>query len=146
MLQLNIFENIRKDIEKNVDVKKFINELSSFLNNITTFKTQKNINFKKEVTLNIETPTQDHVVSLDETNPKLKEWRKEGHLYLVTEDRNNIAYLWDFTDKPEYEFKEIILSEEMLNIAKEGAMLQYINGKYELYSPYGYNMLFNENK
>ena len=38
MLQLNIFENIRKDIEKNVDVKKFINELSSFLNNISRTK------------------------------------------------------------------------------------------------------------
>ena len=76
----------------------------------------------------------------------VKEYRKEGHLYFVTEDRNNEIYLWDFTDKPKHEFKEIITSVELQKVAKEGAMLQYKNGKYELYSPYGYDMLHNENK
>jgi len=70
--------------------------------------------------------------------------RKEGHLYFVTEDRNNEIYLWDFTDKPKHEFKEVIASEDLLNVAKEGAMLQYKNGKYELYSSEGYDMLFDE--
>ena len=70
--------------------------------------------------------------------------KKLGHLYLITEDRNNEVYLWDFTDKPKHEFSEKMLSENLLSVAKEGAMLQYKNGKYELYSPYGYDMLFNE--
>ena len=49
--------------------------------------------------------------------------------------------MWDFTDKPEHEFKEVITSEELLKVAKEGAMLQYKDGKYELYSENGYDML-----
>ena len=72
--------------------------------------------------------------------------RKEGHLYLVTEDRNGEVYLWDFTDKPEHEFKEVITSDELLEVAKEGAMLQYKNGKYELYSENGYDMLEESEK
>ena len=59
--------------------------------------------------------------------------RKEGHLYLVTEDRNNMVYLWDYTEYAETEFVEENLPEEVLAFAKEGAMLQYINGEYILY-------------
>ena len=76
-----------------------------------------------------------------ENNQEINQNRKEGHLYLVTEDRNGEVYLWDFTDKPEHEFKEVITSEELLKVAKEGAMLQYKDGKYELYSENGYDML-----
>lgn len=70
--------------------------------------------------------------------------RKEGHLYLVTEDRGNEVYLWDYTEKAKTEFKEIIDSKELQEVAKEGAMLQYKNGKYELYSLYGFDIV-NEN-
>ena len=59
----------------------------------------------------------------------------------LQEDRNGEVYLWDFTDKPGHEFKEIITSEELSKVAKEGAMLQYKDGKYELYSENGYDML-----
>ena len=79
-----------------------------------------------------------------ENNQEINKNRKEGHLYLVTEDRNGEVYLWDFTDKPEHEFKEVITSEELLKVAKEGAMLQYKDGKYELYSENGYDMLEEE--
>lgn len=75
---------------------------------------------------------------------KNKKNRKEGHLYLVTEDRNGEVYLWDFTDKPEHEFKEVFTSKELLEVAKEGAMLQYKDGRYELYSSYGYDMVNEE--
>ncbi len=75
-----------------------------------------------------------------------KEYRKEGHLYFVTEDRGNIIYLWDYTDKPDYEVEEFELPEETLKIAKEGTILQYINGKYELYSKRGYDELLPESK
>ena len=82
-------------------------------------------------------------INIDE---ELQYYRKEGHLYLVTEDRMNEIYLSDFTEKSKIEFKEQITDKELLNIAKEGAMLQYKNGKYELYSQNGYDMLFEEEK
>ncbi len=67
--------------------------------------------------------------------------RKEGHLYFVTEDRGEQIYLWDFTEKSAKEFKETITSEELLAVAKEGTMLIYKDGKYELYSEYGYHII-----
>ena len=131
-MNLNLFENLKKDIKSNVNIKNFMEELSNYLNNVNLSKTQNN----------------GDNIGNDEINvdKKLQENRKEGHLYLVTEDRNNEIYLWDFTDKPKYEFKEIISSDDLLSVAKEGAMLQYKNGKYELYSPNGYDMLFNQKK
>ncbi len=130
-LDLNLFENLKKDIETNVTVKNFINELTNFLNNINLSKTQDNITNNED---------------LLEKEQKIQEYRKEGHLYLVTEDRNNEIYLWDFTEKSKNEFKETILSNDLLKVAKEGAMLQYKNGTYELYSPYGFDMVSKEKK
>ena len=68
-----------------------------------------------------------------ENNQEINQNRKEGHLYLVTEDRNGEVYLWDFTEKPEHEFKEVFTSKELIDVAKEGAMLQFKDGKYELF-------------
>ncbi len=130
-MDLNLFENLKKDIETNVTVKNFINELTNFLNNINSAKTQDNL-----------TNNEDSL----EKEQKMQEYRKEGHLYLVTEDRNNEIYLWDFTEKSKNEFKETILSDDLLKVAKEGAMLQYKNGTYELYSPYGFDMVSKEEK
>ena len=78
-----------------------------------------------------------------ENNQEINQNRKEGLLYLVTEDRNGEVYLWDFTEKPEHEFKEVFTSKELIDVAKEGAMLQFKDGKYELYSTDGYDMLEN---
>ena len=78
-----------------------------------------------------------------ENNQEINQNRKEGHLYLVTEDRNGEVYLWDFTEKPEHEFKEVFTSKELIDVAKEGAMLQFKDGKYELYSTDGYDRLEN---
>ena len=130
-MDLNLFENLKKDIETNVTVKNFINELTNFLNNINSAKTQDNLTNNED---------------LLEKEQKMQEYRKEGHLYLVTEDRNNEIYLWDFTEKSKNEFKETILSDDLLKVAKEGAMLQYKNGTYELYSPYGFDMVSKEEK
>ena len=71
----------------------------------------------------------------------LNEHGKEDHLYFVSEDRGRYVYLWDFTEKSKKEFREEITSEELLKVAKEGAMLIYKNGKYELYSEDGYDMI-----
>lgn len=130
-MDLNLFENLKKDIETNVTVKNFINELSNFLNNINSSKRQDNITNNE---------------NLLKKEQKIQEHRKESHLYLVTEDRNNEIYLWDFTEKSKNEFKETILSDDLLKVAKEGAMLQYKNGTYELYSPYGFDIVSKEEK
>ena len=110
-MNLDLLKKITEQIKNNDNVKEFMQDLSESLEN-------KN-----------------------KQNQELQEDRIEGHLYLVTEDRNGEVYLWDFTDKPGHEFKEIITSEELLKVAKEGAMLQYKDGKYELYSENGYDML-----
>lgn len=123
-MDLNILKNIKEDIKNNIDVKGFIQELTNFLKNIDQPKTKEEINIDVE----------------------LQNYRKEGHLYLVTEDRNNEIYLTDFTEKSKIEFREELTNKELQNIAKEGAMLQYKNGKYELYSQNGYDILFEEEK
>lgn len=126
-MDLNILKNIKEDIKNNIDVKGFIQELTNFLKNVEQSKTKEDLS----------------EINIDE---ELQYYRKEGHLYLVTEDRMNEIYLSDFTEKSKIEFKEQITDKELLNIAKEGAMLQYKNGKYELYSQNGYDMLFEEEK
>lgn len=125
-MDLNIFKNIREDIKNNIDVKGFIEELTNFLKNIDEPKTKENL-------------------APISVNEELENYRKEGHLYLVTEDRNNEIYLNDFTEKSKVEFKETNLPKEILQEAKEGTMLQYKNGKYEIYSQNGYDMLFENN-
>ena len=133
-MDLNLFKNQEKDTKSNINIKNFMEELSKFLNKTNSSNVQDN-------TISLEKNSE---IILEEIDTDLQKNRKEGHLYLVTEDRNNEIYLWDFTDKPKHEFKEIVSSEELLSIAKEGAMLQYKNGKYELYSSYGFDMLYNE--
>ena len=127
-MNLNLFENLKKDVESNATIKNFIEELSNFLQN------SQNSNISTENELD----TNEEILLSENEN------RKEGNLYFVTEDRNGEIYLWDFTNKPKHEFKELITSKELLDVAKEGAMLQYKNGKYELYSTNGYDMLFDE--
>ena len=134
-MDLNLFENLKKDIESNVNIQNFMEEVSDFLSDISSSLTHEK--YARIVKNNIP-ETKKILSNINNEN------RKEGHLYFVTEDRNNEVYLWDFTDKPEHEFKETISSEQLLNVAKEGAMLQYKNGKYSLYSPDGYDMVFNE--
>ena len=128
-MDLNLFQNLKKDIESNTTIKKFIDELSNFLKDTTSSVKPNSSNINNENLPN----TKENLFDKDNTLD-VKEYRK------------NEIYLWDFTDKPKHEFKEIITSVELQKVAKEGAMLQYKNGKYELYSPYGYDMLHNENK
>ena len=127
-MDLNILKNIKEDIENKFDVKAFIEELTNYLKNMETPKIKENENISE--------------IDVDE---ELQNYRKKGHLYLVTEDRNNEIYLCDYTEKSKIEFKEKITDKDLLNVAKEGAMLQYKNGKYELYSENGYDMFFEEN-
>lgn len=73
-----------------------------------------------------------------ENNKNNLEHRKEGHLYMVTEEIGNNRFLWDLTDAPEMEFEEKFISKDLLEKAAEGMVLKYTNGKYEYYSDDGF--------
>lgn len=68
---------------------------------------------------------------IDRQDKKLQEYRKEGHIYVVTEDKNNRIFLWDTTSKPDFEIEEVNFPENLLNQAKEGNKFIYKNGEYE---------------
>ena len=76
---------------------------------------------------------------LDKQDQKLENFRKEGHLYMVEEDRGNQIYLTDITD----ETSNIVLEEvefptELISQATEGTVFQYKNGTYQFYSRDGF--------
>ena len=100
-MDLNLFKNQEKDTKSNINIKNFMEELSKFLNKSNSSNVQDN-------TISLDKNSE---IILEEIDTDLQKNRKEGHLYLVTEDRNNEIYLWDFTDKPKHEFKEIVSSE-----------------------------------
>ena len=75
---------------------------------------------------------------LDKQNINLDKHRKEGHLYMVTEELGNNRFLWDLTDAPKTEFEEVNIPKDLLSNATEGMVLKYVNGKYEYYSDDGF--------
>lgn len=66
---------------------------------------------------------------LNVQNANLLEHRKEGHLYLITEELGSNRSLWDLTDKPKTEFEEVNIPNELLKQATEGIILKYIGRK-----------------
>ena len=78
---------------------------------------------------------------LDKQNINLSKHRKEGHLYVVTEELGNNRFLWDLTDAPKTEFEEVDIPQDLLNKATEGMILKYVNGKYEYYSDAGFEKM-----
>lgn len=75
---------------------------------------------------------------IDKQNINLEKNRKEGHLYMVTQELGNNRFLWDLTDAPKNEFEEVNIPKDLLNKATEGMVLQYTNGRYEYYSDDGF--------
>lgn len=69
-------------------------------------------------------------IIIENQNKKIEEYKKEGHIYLVTEDINGRVFLWDSTDKPKYEIEDVNFPEDLKNIAKEGNSFRYQNGTY----------------
>lgn len=114
---MDLFNEIIKEIS-NINIKKFSKELVEYLEKSN--KKEKDFNMKEN------------------------ENRKEGHIYLVTEDRKGKIYLWDYTEKAEFEFEETEFPEDLINEATEGTMFKYEKGTYELYTKRGYDILFEE--
>lgn len=75
---------------------------------------------------------------IDKQNVKLDSYRKEGHLYMVSEELGNNRFLWDLTDAPNFEFEEVNIPKDLLDKATQGSVLKYTNGNYEYYSNDGF--------
>lgn len=69
-------------------------------------------------------------IIIENQNKKIEDYKKEGHIYLVTEDINGRVFLWDSTEKPKYEIEDVNFPEDLKNIAKEGNRFRYQNGTY----------------
>ncbi len=117
----------KKDMPSDVkinDVLKISND-NYVIDEVSTKELQEEIkNMAKEI--------------LDKQNINLNKHRKEGHLYVVTEELGNNRFLWDLTDAPKTEFEETDIPKDLLKIATEGMVLKYTNGKYEYYSDDGF--------
>ena len=71
---------------------------------------------------------------LDKQDMLLQEYRKEGHIYMVSEKNDSHIFLWDMTDMASYKVEEVNFPKELLSKATEGTLFKFINGNYELFS------------
>lgn len=78
---------------------------------------------------------------LDKQDQNLSNYRKEGHLYLVSEEIGENRFLYDLTEKNENEFEEVNLSNELLEKATPGTVLIYENGEYKYFSNDGFERM-----
>lgn len=78
---------------------------------------------------------------LIEQDIKLSEYRKQGHLYVVTEEINDKRFLWDLTDRPKNEIEEVDFPKDLLDQAIAGTVLVYENGHYKYYSNDGFERM-----
>ena len=68
---------------------------------------------------------------LDKQDAKLSSFRKEGHLYAITDNQNGKIFMRDLTENSNIEFEEVNLSKELLDKVSQGTVLKYNNGIYE---------------
>lgn len=78
---------------------------------------------------------------INKQNANIESYRKEGHLYMVSEELGNNRFLWDLTDVPKFEFEEDDIPKDLLGKAVEGSVLRFTNGTYEYYSNDGFERL-----
>lgn len=78
---------------------------------------------------------------INKQNANIESYRKEGHLYMVSEELGNNRFLWDLTDAPKFEFEEVDIPKDLLGKAVEGSVLRFTNGTYEYYSNDGFERL-----
>lgn len=70
---------------------------------------------------------------LEEQASELKDYRREGHLYLVTEDTNGRIYLSDQTENRGYEIEEVDFPKGLKKDVSEGTILKYAGGTYQVW-------------
>ena len=78
---------------------------------------------------------------INKQNIELNSYRKEGHLYMVSEELGKNRFLCDLTEASKIEFEEVNIPEYLLDKATEGSVLKYTNGTYEYYSNDGFERM-----
>lgn len=117
----------KKDMPENIgvnDVFRIENDKYVIDNSATKELQEEIINMANEI--------------IDKQNVNLDRYRKEGHLYLVSEELGNNRFLKDLTDSSNFEFEEVNIPKDLLDRATEGAVLKFYNGSYEYYSNDGF--------
>lgn len=125
--QIEEIEISKKDMPKEIGVNDVfrLKEDKYIIEKFATEELQKEIkNMAEEI--------------INKQNAKLDSYRKEGHLYMVSEELGDNRFLWDLTDAPEFEFEEVDIPKDLLDKATEGSVLKYTNGTYEYYSNDGF--------
>lgn len=88
----------------------------------------------KTATESINSSIEDEASKLiEKQNEKINSYKKDGHIYLVTEDINGRIFLYDTTSKPKFEIEEVNFPKELLNLATEGRKFVYKDGTYKLF-------------
>lgn len=150
-MNLDFLNNLSNNLKENEVVQNFMKEIGEYLENNTQKDETKNISIASRNTIRnkkneilkkygneIETEEIKAEISkmenevLERQAQKLKEFRKEGHLYRVEEDRENRIFLADTTTNIVLE--EVDFPKELLSKAKEGAIFQYKEGQYHFYA------------
>ena len=127
------------DINKNnIDVEISINDIFSIKNDKYIVQNSLTQDFKDTI---------NDVINeiIIKQNKELSDCRKDGHLYMVSEEVKNNRFLIDLTDNSGFEFEEVDISEELLSKATEGMVLKYSNGTYEYFSDDGFERLEKTN-
>ena len=162
-MNLDFFNDVKNNLKSNDLINNFLQELSSFINDNKNLNILNELKSKNKISLISENKIikkQNEILKqysnmknynlikkqikqmanqiISEQNQKLKEFRKEGHLYIVEEDVDDRIYLKDLTASSKKVLEEVELPKELLNQATEGAILKYINGKYEFVSNDGF--------
>ncbi len=123
------------DINKNdIDVEISVNDIFSIINDKYIVENSLTQDFKD--TINAVTAE-----IINNQNKELSNYRKDGHLYMVSEEVKNNRFLIDLTDNSGFEFEEVDIPEELLSKATEGMVLKYSNGTYEYFSDDGFERL-----
>ena len=120
------------DINKNdIDVEISVNDIFSIINDKYIVENSLTQDFKD--TINAVTAE-----IINNQNKELSNYRKDEHLYMVSEEVKNNRFLIDLTDNSGFEFEEVDIPEELLSKATEGMVLKYSNGTYEYFSDDGF--------
>lgn len=160
-MKIDFFRMLENNFNNN-EVKDFINELSSFLENkeilekikeenkVSLISENRMIREKSEIMEKYKDrpeKAKNEIIKmanrvLKEQNEKLSEYREEGHLYMVEEDINDRIYLVDLSGKGNV-FEEVDFPKNIMNQATEGTVFKYENGTYRFYSNDGFERIYD---
>ena len=132
--ELEVFEKIKDKRNISIVAK---NEIREKIDKVISRYIKDKENVKNEINKIIT----DVLVKQDRM---LKEYREEGHLYMVEENINDRIYLSDITKPKGFSIEETEFPENLRDKGTEGTVFKFENGKYQFYSDKGFEMLYKK--